>query len=65
MNSREKLFFKNVELYRSMSLRKRMDEEEIELKRKRFREELVERKKKSREKKKETIYNRIMKYFVG
>ena len=44
MNSRERLFFKDVKLHRSMSFQKRLDKEEIDLKRKQFKEEYLKRK---------------------
>jgi hypothetical protein len=62
MNNREKLFFKNVDLYRSMSLRKKMDKQEVDKQRQRYAKEYMEQMKKK--KKKKTLMSWIMKIFV-
>lgn len=41
MNSRERLFFKNVELHKSMSYRKREDKENVDKMRNKYRNELM------------------------
>lgn len=43
MNSRERLFFKNVELQKSMSYRKREDKENVDKMRQKYKEELMKK----------------------
>jgi hypothetical protein len=43
MNSRERLFFKNVELHKSMSYRKKEDKENVDKMRNKYRKELMEK----------------------
>jgi hypothetical protein len=64
MNNRENLFFKNVELYRSMSLRKKIDKEEIDKRRKQYAKEYMDKMKKKKTKTK-GVLERIITFFVG
>lgn len=66
MNSRERLFFKNVELQKSMSYRKREDKENVDNMRQKYTEELM---KKQEHKAKiihrnNSVFYRLIRYIV-
>lgn len=62
MNARERLFFKDVRLHRSMSLQKRMEKEEVERLRDKYADEYIERMKKRKPEK--TLYQKIIEFLV-
>jgi len=58
---REKLFFKNVILHKSMSYKLKIERDEIDRQRKKFQEELIQRQRKKDElvRKNKSLYNII------
>lgn len=65
MNSREKLFFKNVELYKSMSYKKKEEEKLVKELQCKFRNELIEKRKKQKLKHKTTIYRNFINWLYN
>ena len=67
MNSRERLFFKNVELHKSMSYRKREDKENVDKMRNKYVKELMDKQEEKAKilKKKNNIFNKIFRAFYN
>ncbi len=65
MNPREKLFFKNVELYKSMSYKKREEEKLVKDLQCKFRNELIEKRNKQKLKHKTSIYRKLINWLYG
>lgn len=66
MNGRERLFFRNIELHKSMSYRKREDKENVDKMRDKFAKELMKQQeiKANKMKKYNSVFYRLIMYIL-